>query len=150
MDDMRGFQISKGYENQSIKLPQRSTQKSAGYDFEITEELTILPGEIKLAHTGIKAYMQDDEVLKLYPRSSLPRKFGVTIPNNVGIIDADYYNNPDNDGAIFVSLYNFTDEKQYIPKGTRIAQGIFVKYLKAENDQPLNSLRNGGFGSTGH
>ena len=147
---MRGFDVAKGYENLSLQLPKRSTARSAGYDFEVCEDLTIKPNCIKLAQTGIKAFMQDDEVLKLYPRSSLPRKFGVTIPNNVGIIDADYYGNPDNDGAIFISLYNFTDKPQYIPKGTRIAQGIFVKYLKTKNDQPISELRNGGFGSTGH
>lgn len=146
---MRGFKIAKGYQHLNLKLPRRGTQKSAGYDFEIIEDLSIEPNAIKLAQTGIKAYMQDDEVLKLYPRSSLPKKFGVTIPNNVGIIDADYYGNPDNDGAIFVSLFNFTSKTQFIPKGTRIAQGIFVKYLKADDDQPLSTLRNGGFGSTG-
>ncbi len=146
---MRGFKIANGYQTRTIKLPQRSTKKSAGYDFEIIEDIQIEPGEIKLAHTGIKAYMQDDEVLKLYPRSSLPKKFGVTIPNNVGIIDADYFGNPDNDGAIFVSLYNFTNKTQFIPKGTRIAQGIFIKYLKTEEDHPLSDNRNGGFGSTG-
>ena len=146
---MRGFKIAKGYEDKNIQLPKRSTLKSAGYDFETCEDLTILPHTIELAETGIKAYMQDDEVLKIYPRSSLPKKYGLTIPNNVGIIDADYYNNPDNDGAIFVSLYNFTDQKVFVPKGTRVAQGIFIKYLKAEEDQPLNNHRLGGFGSTG-
>lgn len=147
---MRGFKIAKNYENKGINLPIRSTKHSAGYDFEICEDLTIEPKTIKHAETGIKAYMKDDEVLKLYPRSSLPKKHGVTIPNNVGIIDADYYNNPTNDGAIFVTLYNFTDKSQTIKKGTRIAQGIFVHYLKTDDDTPSTSLRNGGFGSTGH
>lgn len=146
---MRGFEIAKGYENLKINLPKRSTAYSAGYDFEIIEDLTIKPNEIKLAKTGIKAFMQHDEVLKLYPRSSLPRTFGVTIPNNVGIIDADYYGNPDNDGAIFVSLINFTDKETFIPKGTRIAQGLFTKYLTVTNEEPINETRNGGFGSTG-
>lgn len=149
IDRMRGFEVAKGYEKLTINLPKRSTHASAGYDFETCEDLVINPNEIKLAKTGVKAFMQEDEVLKLYPRSSLPRTFGVTIPNNVGIIDADYYRNPDNDGAIFVSLINFTNEIQTIPKGTRIAQGIFMKYLTITNEPPINEKRNGGFGSTG-
>lgn len=147
---MRGFKIAKGYEHKSINLPQRSTAHSAGYDFEIAEDLTIEPKAIKQAQTGIKAYMKDDEVLKLYPRSSLPKKFGVTIPNNVGIIDSDYFENKTNDGAIFVQLYNFTDKAQTIKKGTRIAQGIFMHYLKADDDNGNTKERQGGFGSTGH
>jgi len=143
---MRGFKVAKDYKN--INLPKRSTIGSAGYDFEICEDLTINPGEIKLARTGVKAYMQVDEVLKLYPRSSLPKKYGVTIPNNVGIIDSDYYENLDNDGAIFVQLYNFKDAPVTIKKGERIAQGIFTQYLTVENETPITAKRNGGFGST--
>jgi dUTP pyrophosphatase len=144
---MRGFKAAKGYEN--ITLPKRSTAHSAGYDFETCETLTLSPGEIGLAKTGVKAYMQSDEVLKIYPRSSLPRKFGVTIPNNVGIIDSDYYGNEDNDGAIYIQLMNFTDTPVTIEKGTRIAQGIFMKYLLSDGDK-ASGIRNGGFGSTGH
>ncbi len=144
---MRGFEIAKGYQN--ITLPRRSTALSAGYDFEICESITLKPKSIKRAKTGVKAYMKDDEVLKLYPRSSLPKNYGLTIPNNVGIIDADYYNNPDNDGAIFIQLYNFTDHTVTLEKGTRIAQGIFVHYLKADSEPLNNHKRTGGFGSTG-
>ncbi len=144
---MRGFETAKGYTN--INLPKRSTAHSAGYDFETCEVLTLEPGEIGLAKTGVKAYMQSDEVLKLYPRSSLPKKFGVTIPNNVGIIDSDYYGNKDNDGAIYIQLMNFKDDPVTIEKGTRIAQGIFMKYLLSDDDK-ASGTRNGGFGSTGH
>ncbi|MFP4286428.1 MAG: dCTP deaminase domain-containing protein [Candidatus Izemoplasmataceae bacterium] len=146
---MRGFKIAKGYESLPINLPKRSTKYSAGYDIQTCEDLTINPNEIKLAKTGIKAFMQPDEVLKMYPRSSLPRTFGVTIPNNVGIVDADYYENNDNDGAIFISLINFKNEPIFIPKGTRIAQGIFMKYLTVSDEEPIMATRNGGFGSTG-
>lgn len=145
---MRGFKIAKGYENHSVRLPKRATMKSAGYDFEICESVTLNPGEIKRAKTGVKAYMNDDEVLKLYPRSSLPAKYGVTIPNNVGIIDADYYGNEKNDGAIFIQLINFSKQPVTLEKNTRIAQGIFIKYLKAEHDTFVGK-RTGGFGSTG-
>lgn len=146
---MRGFEKAKGYEHIEYGLPERGTKFSAGYDFAIIEDLSIEPGEIKMGVTGIKAYMMDDEVLKLYPRSSLPRRYHLTIPNNVGIIDKDYYGNPDNDGAIFVSLHNFGSETIHLKKGERVAQGIFMKYLTVENEEEVTATRNGGFGSTG-
>lgn len=146
---MRGFEVAKGYEGLDIQLPKRSTKHSAGYDISIIEDLEIEPGEIKLGVTGIKAFMQDDEVLLVYPRSSLPRRYHLTIPNNVGIIDKDYYGNIDNDGAIFISLYNFGKETVYLKKGERVAQGIFQKYLISPSEEEVNNVRNGGFGSTG-
>jgi dUTP pyrophosphatase len=85
----------------------------------------------------------------MYPRSSLPRRYHLTIPNNVGIIDKDYYSNPDNDGVISVSLYNFGTSAVTIKKGERVAQGIFQKYLISPSETPVVTKRNGGFGSTG-
>lgn len=146
---MRGFEKARGYEHIDFELPKRGTKYSAGYDFAIIEDLVIAPGEIKMGVTGIKAYMMDDEVLQLYPRSSLPRRHQLTIPNNVGIIDKDYYGNEDNDGAIFVSLWNFGTETITLKKGERVAQGIFTKYLTSPNEEEVNVTRNGGFGSTG-
>lgn len=146
---MRGFNKAKGYELIDFELPKRGTKFSAGYDFAIIEDLEIKPGEIALGVTGVKAYMMDDEVLQLYPRSSLPRRHHLTIPNNVGIIDKDYYGNPDNDGAIFVSLWNFGNETVFLKKGERVAQGIFMKYLVSPDEVVVLQTRNGGFGSTG-
>ena len=146
---MRGFEKAKGYEHIEFNMPKRGTAHSAGYDFEIIEDLEIKPGEIRLGVTGVKAFMMDDEVLQLYPRSSLPRRYHLTIPNNVGIIDKDYYGNPDNDGAIFVSLWNFGTETVQLKKGERIAQGIFMKYLVSPHEDEVTTKRNGGFGSTG-
>lgn len=146
---MRGFEVAKGYDSSETIIPRRSTKHSAGYDFTICQSVTLAPGEIKKAATGIKAYMQEDEVLSIVPRSSLPDRYGVTIPNNVGIIDADYYSNPNNDGAIFIQLYNFSNVTVTIPGGTRIAQGIFQKYLIVSGEKVSNTTRNGGFGSTG-
>ena len=145
---MRGFEKAKGFENVEIEMPKRATMHSAGHDIVIIEDLIIEPGEIELAVTGIKAYMMDDEVLKLYPRSSLPRKYSLTIPNNVGIIDKDYYSNKENDGAIFIQLYNFGTKKVVVKKGERIAQGIFEKYLISDSEVAVTAIRNGGFGST--
>ncbi|MGM0502452.1 MAG: dUTP diphosphatase [Bacillota bacterium] len=129
-------------------IPQRATKKSAGYDFKTPIDLEIPAQGYITFFTNIKAYMQDDEVLKLYIRSSLGFKHGLMLANNVGIIDADYYSNPDNDGNIGIRLFNSSDNELYFEAGTRICQGIFEKYLTADQDQVLAN-RQGGMGSTG-
>ncbi len=146
---MRGFEIVKGFENKGITLPKRSTKRSAGYDISLAEDLTIYPRKLGVGLTGVKAYMQDDEVLMLFTRSSLPKNYGLILPNSVGIIDSDYYSNPTNDGQIHVQLYNFGDEPVTLKKGERIVQGIFRKYLTVENEEEINTTRTGGMGSTG-
>lgn len=146
---MRGFKKAKGYEIFEFDFPKRSTKFSAGYDIKLLDDLIIEPGAIELGVTGLKAFMMDDEVLKLYPRSSLSRRLSVTIPNNVGIIDKDYFGNPVNDGAIFVALWNFGTESVHIKKGERVAQGIFQKYLVCPDEAEIKVTRSGGFGSTG-
>lgn len=130
-----------------IKLPQRATAKSGGYDFYSPFSFELNPGETIKIPTGIKAYMQDDEVLKIYIRSSLGFKYDVTLSNNVGIIDADYANAL-NEGHIWIKLINHGDKTLSIDKGEAIAQGIFEKYLKADNDKPVKDERVGGIGST--
>ena len=108
MEKIRGFEIAKGFEEKGINLPIRKTKYSAGYDIESAEDVTI-PSFKKgmaptLIKTGIKAYMQDDEMLCLYNRSSNPKKKGLILANSVGIVDKDYYGNDDNDGHIMLSL----------------------------------------------
>lgn len=101
-----------------------------------------------LVHTGIKACMEDDEVLCVYNRSSGPKKLGLVLANGVGVIDADYYNNPDNDGEIMFAFYNFLPCDVTIKKGDRIGQGVFYKFLRAEGAR-IGGARVGSFGSTG-
>ena len=101
MDKKRGFEIAKGFEDKGINLPERKTKFSAGYDVEAAEDC-IIPSFKKgnkptLVKTGIKAYMQDDEVLILCNRSSNAGKKGLVMANGIGIIDKDYYYKPDND-----------------------------------------------------
>lgn len=146
---MRGFEVAKGFEDYTITLPQRSTKYSAGYDIAIIEDLTIKAGEIAAGKTGIKAFMMDDEVLKIYPRSSLAKRYHLTLSNNVGIVDKDYYNNPDNDGHILISLYNYGQEDIMLRKGERVAQAIFERYLISPFEDEVSTDRQGGFGSTG-
>lgn len=148
---IRGFEVAKGYEDKNINIPVRKTKYSAGYDIEAAEDI-IIPSFKKgmaptLVSTGIKAYMQDDEVLYLYNRSSNPKKKGLILANSVGVIDKDYYGNPDNDGHIMVAFYNIKEEDTEIKKGEAIAQVIFQKYLVTDNDIATGD-RTGGFGST--
>lgn len=100
-----------------------------------------------IIHTGIKACMEEDEVLMLYNRSSLPRKLGLVLANSAGVIDADYYNNQDNDGEIMFMYYNFFPFDVRIRKGEKIGQGVFQKFLRAEGAR-IGSERKGGIGST--
>ena len=87
-------------EYNNIIMPTRATQNSAGYDFYLLEDLVLKPGEIKKVPTGIKAEMNNDEVLMIYIRSSLGFKYNLRLCNGTGIIDSDYYNNVDNEGHI--------------------------------------------------
>ncbi|MDR0846624.1 MAG: dUTP diphosphatase [Lactobacillales bacterium] len=146
---MRGFKIAKGFENSGVNLPERATAHAAGYDFEAASDFVIEPGKIGVVPTGIKSYMEADEFLQLCNRSSNPKKRGLALANGVGIVDSDYYENPDNDGAIGFLLMNITDAPVEIKKGERIGQGIFIKYLLAEGDEFSGASRDGGFGSTG-
>ena len=146
----RGFEISKGYEEKNIRLPRRKTARSAGYDIEAAADCELLPHRVTLVPTGIKAYMQPDEVLTIHIRSSMAVKHQLVLVNSVGIIDADYYDNPDNEGHIYIALWNRGSEPFAIEKGDRIAQGIFGRYLVADDDSAgQGAERQGGFGSTG-
>lgn len=174
MDRQRGFEIAKGFEDKSINLPQRSTKNSAGYDFEVARQTVVkslskafienvfksLTGEqewdkeviIKslkptLVPTGVKSYMAEDEVLYLYNRSSNPLKKLLILANGVGVIDSDYYNNPDNDGHIMFQFINLLPFNITLKKGDKIGQGVFSKFLKTDTDN-ANGNRVSGFGST--
>ena len=151
MEKIRGFEIAKGFENNNINLPARKTKYSAGYDIEAAED-TVIPSFKKgmkptLVKTGIKAYMQDDEMLILANRSSNPGKKGLILANSIGVVDKDYYGNPDNDGHIMFAFFNIKDEDVEIKKGDCIGQGIFEKYLTVDEDI-AEGERTGGFGST--
>lgn len=130
-------------------LPKRKTAKSAGYDFVLPCDVRLNPHSISaIIPTNVKASMPDDEVLMLYIRSSIGIKHHVTLANGTGIIDADYFSNPDNDGNIGICLQNNCNEIVSFKKGERIMQGIFVKYAICDSDD-TNEIRKGGFGSTG-
>ena len=147
----RGFEICKGFIDKGISLPVRKTKYSAGYDIEAASDVVIHSFKKgmgpTLVPTGLKAYMDDDEVLYLYNRSSNPKKKGLILANSVGVVDKDYYGNPDNDGHIMFAFYNIREEDIEIKKGEAIGQGIFSKYLVVDDDA-ASGVRIGGFGST--
>ncbi|MGE5676019.1 MAG: dUTP diphosphatase [Mycobacterium leprae] len=143
----RRFAPIKAYAGR-VALPQRKTAFSAGYDLAAVEETTIAPGAVALVPTGLKAYMGESEVLLLSVRSSLAVKRGVSLANGIGVIDADYVDNPDNEGHILIALRNHTDGPVTIGVGERVAQGIFLPYLTTVDDAAAGK-RAGGFGSTG-
>ena len=149
---VRGFkEVHKDHKKRSqyTILPVRGDKRSAGYDFYSKETKTIDPGKQHLFWTDVKAFMQDDEVLNVHVRSSIGVKKGLVLANITGIIDSSYFENLGNDGNIGICLKNTTDVPVKILEDERIAQGIFSKYLVADEDSALNAERSGGFGSSG-
>lgn len=173
---MAKFEIISDYKNKGLNIPTRKTTKSAGYDFEVAEDIVIpswselfatmaeitreemtlddmaaftkkMKTKPTLVPTGIKCQMADDEYLELSVRSSCPLKHWLILANSVGIIDSDYYNNPDNEGHIMFQVINLSPSPIKLQKGDRIGQGIIKKYIITEDDAAVGE-RLGGFGST--
>ncbi len=134
----------------AYSLPKRGTKNSAGYDFEALYDFVIKPGEIKKIPLGIKASMNDNEVLFILVRSSQGFKYNVRMCNQVGVIDSDYYNNSDNEGHIFIKLQNQGDNDYVVKTGDKICQGIFINYLVVDNEEKIERKRLSGIGSTGN
>ncbi len=144
----RRFEVVEGAPKDTV-LPKRKTKSSAGYDFILPRDVYIAPHtSTGIIATNVKAIMPDNEVLLLYIRSSIGIGKGVVLANGTGIIDADYANNPMNDGNIGIILRNQSDNHVRLLKGERIMQGIFVRY-EVTNDDEADEERVGGFGSTG-
>lgn len=124
-----------------IKIPQRDSDATAGYDIYLLNDIEIKPHEILKLPTGLKCYFEKDEVLFLVVRSSMGFKYNIRLCNQVGVIDSDYYNNKDNEGHIWIKIQNEGKEKVNIKAGEAIVQGIFLKYLTTNSDQKLNLTR---------
>jgi len=141
-------QLKQIYDN--IKLPQRATSGSAGYDFFMPYNMETSFDKPILFPTGIKCRIKKGWMLQIYPRSSYGIKYGIRLSNTVGIIDSDYYNNPDNEGHIWVELIADDEHEQNITEISahdKVCQGIFVRYGITHDDK-TSSTRTGGFGST--
>lgn len=131
-----------------VTAPERKTAASAGYDLAAAEETVVPPGQTAMIPTGLKAYMGPGEVLVLAIRSSLAVKRYLSLSNGIGVIDADYADNPDNEGHILVAVRNHGAEPVTVARGERVAQGIFMPFLTTVDDRATGE-RTGGFGSTG-
>lgn len=130
-----------------VILPKRQTAKSSGYDFYLPYDVEIKKGEQVLIKTGVKVKLEDDEFLAVFIRSSMGIKKGLNLANQVGIIDSDYFGNPDNDGHIMIAVRNISENDVLLKKHDRICQGIIMRYLVTSDDD-TNKKREGGFGST--
>lgn len=148
MDTFGGSETDAAEIYDKIALPKRATAGSAGYDFFAPADVVIEPGKTIKIPTGIRVEMENNWVLKCYPRSGLGFKFRLQLNNTVGIIDSDYFHS-DNEGHIFAKLTNDTKEEKVVElkQGSGFMQGIFVEY-GITTDDDVTDTRNGGFGST--
>ena len=133
----------------AIRLPERATKGSAGYDYFSPVSFALKPGETIKIQTGIRARMEEGWVLCNFPRSGQGFKFRLQLNNTVGIIDSDYYGS-DNEGHIMAKLTNDSNEGRIltVQAGEGFLQGIFFPFGITEDDE-ADAERNGGFGSTG-
>ena len=173
------FEKVKRFADADFNLPVRKTKNSAGYDFEVAEdvcvptwtsqlmalvkatpqpkdpytleEMAALTKQVKakptLVSTGVKCHLEEGYYLELSVRSSTPLKHWIILANSVGIIDADYCDNPDNEGEIFFQIINMSPFDIYLKKGDIIGQGIIKRYEVTDDDKAIGD-RTGGFGST--
>ena len=129
-----------------IVLPRRATSGSAGYDFSLPYDIDLLPGDELVINTGIRCRINEGFVLVIVPRSGLGFKYGVRLKNTIGVIDSDYYE-AENEGHIKIKLVNSGITELNLKKGERFAQGIFLPYYLAEEEN-VETKRKGGMGST--
>lgn len=174
------FEKVKRFADADFNLPVRKTKNSAGYDFEVAEDIVIptwtshlielgkvnttvteppIPLDIlaswtkstkakpTLVSTGVKCHLEEGYYLELSVRSSTPLKYWIILANSVGIIDADYCDNPDNEGEIFFQVINLSPYPIQLRQGDIIGQGIIKRYEVTDDDK-AEGLRQGGFGST--
>lgn len=135
------------FPNKDIKLPERKTKESAGYDFYSNQTVNIPPGQSYIFWTDVKVLVESNQFLMVVPRSSTAFNKSIMLMNTIGVVDADYYNNEDNDGNIAICLFNFGDSTISIKEGERFAQGI-IAFYDNEPGEHVEETRKGGLGST--
>lgn len=169
------FEKVSKYKDVEFDMPSRKTANSAGYDMVVAEDI-IIPSYQKiwdkvsfynmtvsldelaaitkqnkikptLVPTGVKCYLDPGYYLELSVRSSTPLKYWLILANSVGIIDADYADNSDNEGHIYFQVINLSPVDIQLRKGDIIGQGIIKKYEITDDDNAVGE-RVGGFGST--
>ena len=136
--------------NSSFDLPKRSSGYSAGYDFKLSMDILIPSQTTVIIPTFIKVQLDKDKMLNLYPRSSYGIKKNLMIANTIGVIDSDYYNNPDNEGHIMIAYRNMGKAKIQLKQGDKFAQGIIQQFFLVDGDEyGKGDKRLGGIGSSG-
>lgn len=140
------FERVTGYED--ADLPERKTEYAAGYDMKPYESGFVMPGETKLIKTGIKARINYDEHIQMHLRSSVGINNDIMLANGTGIIDADYYNNKENEGHIMIPIRNLGNAPFEYKASERLVQLLFMPYRITAKDATTDK-RHGGFGSTG-
>lgn len=134
--------------SQLLALAKMTPQPKEPYSLE---EMAALTKQTKakptLVSTGVKCHLEEGYYLELSVRSSTPLKYWIILANSVGIIDADYCDNPDNEGEIFFQVINLSPFPIQLHKGDIIGQGIIKRYEVTDNDKAIGE-RQGGFGST--
>ncbi len=138
-----------------LEYPCRSTLRAGGYDFFAPYDFVLKAGETMVVPTGFRVHMNDDEIFNLFIRSGAGFKYNVRLSNQVGIVDADYYNNESNEGHMFVSFTNH-GKKDWVnvslglkkEEKSKMVQGIFMPFYLTNNDECLNMVRVAGVGST--
>ena len=143
----KNYSTDKDIYYNNLVMPKRGSKYSAGYDIATPWDVELPAKTTVIFPSLLKVSMEDDEVVLIDVRSSLGFKHNVRLSNTIGVIDKDYYNNPTNEGHIFIKLYNPTENNIHFNEGERIAQAIFVKYLTTDDDT-ANEERVGGIGST--
>lgn len=145
------FELVSKYKDEKELLPKRATKFSAGYDLKAAENVLVFPDKFQekpvIVRTGVKVKLGRNEFMLVANRSSNPIKRNLVLANGVGIIDADYYGNSDNEGEILLAFYNRGHTSYQVKKGERLAQGIILPYGMAINDLATGK-RTGGLGST--
>lgn len=146
---MRKFEKVSYYKNRDIIMPTRATKDSAGYDIYSSEDFqrVVQPGDTIRIETGLKAYMNKNEVLLLYVRSSVAINRGLVLATGTSVIDGDYTDNETNEGNIVIALRNVSNNPVVIGPNEKLCQGVFVKYLTTDDDV-VEAERTGGIGST--
>jgi dUTP pyrophosphatase len=134
----------------AIKLPERATDGSGGYDICAPYDIKLPYGQDEVIPTGLKASMGLREMMLALPKSGLGFKFFVRLANTVGLIDSDYYNNINNEGHIMIKIRNESNDELSmldVKEGKGFCQVVVVNYKTTRNDK-ASGKRIGGFGST--
>lgn len=134
--------------DKSLPLPRYETKGAVGFDLLARKKVIIKPKEIVLIPSNLIIEVPKGYALIIASRSSTPKKHGLTKPHGIGIIDQDYCGKQD---EVKIQVFNFTQKSVTIPRGTRLAQGLFVRVDRAELEEvkEIRKKSRGGFGSTG-